>query len=234
MSGATEGNWRLFCLPKIRRLTPVTIGDEHVSLLELVAGCFDLVLARDERRREIFLSHQEAEEDDDDFSFPDGDRDLRFPTGWSADIVFDEDAGVKYRSVDPVVAAPLISAFPDAQVSKFFRLSEFRPGKHAYDYIRLSPDLVEALDEIRLRAGRPVTVVSGYRPCDYNRKLGGASNSTHIDGLAADIASHGLSTNQLREICEEVIGKRGAVFDYPKSGFVHVDLRGYEARWTGS
>ena len=225
MSGTARG-WRLKCLHK-NRVTPVTITDEQTSLLELIAGCLDLVMAKDVQHKTIFLGTDEKPED----QASDG---LRFPKGWSAGIVFDEDAGPMYRSVDPVVAAPLIPAFPDAQISRFFRLSEFRPGKHSYDYIRISPDLVDALDEIRLRVGRPIRVLSGYRPHDYNRECGGVSNSTHIDGLAADIACDGLTTDQLREICEAVISNRGGVAEYPKSGFIHVDLRGYRARWDGT
>jgi uncharacterized protein YcbK (DUF882 family) len=142
--------------------------------------------------------------------------------------------------VDPQVAAPLIRAFPDAQLSEHFRLSEFRPGGlelerkvSDYEYIRIMPALLQALEEIREAAGGPIQVTSGYRPPDYNRAVGGVSNSTHIDGLAADIFCDGLSTQTLHSICERVIGKRGGVGYYPRSGFVHVDLRGYEARWCG-
>jgi hypothetical protein len=226
MDSAINRKWSLLCLPKSRH-RPVTITEEQASLLELVGRSFNLVMARDEKLRKVYLGHGHAVEAEATLG-------LRFPSGWTADIIHDEDAGAKYRSYDSVVAAPLISAFPDAQVSKFFRLSEFRPGRRVYDYIRLSPELLEALDEIRERAGRPVTVISGYRPPDYNRQAGKPSTSTHVDGLAADIYSDGLTTYQLRGICEKVIGRRGGVGYNPKSGYIHVDLRGYQARWSGS
>ena len=142
-----------------------------------------------------------------------------------------ETAGAEYKAVDPLAAAPLIRAFPDAQISKNFRLSEFRPGRHTYEYIRISPTLIRVLEEIRAQAGRPVIVTSGYRPPDYNREVGGVSNSTHIDGLAADIYCEGLTTDQLYDICDQVIGQQGGVGHYPQSGIVHVDVRGYRARW---
>lgn len=159
---------------------------------------------------------------------------LKFPSGWEFMIVPDSEAGDEYKPVDPIAAAPLIEVFPDAKVSEHFSLSEFRPGKHSYKYIRVSPALVRALEDIRKKAGEPVIITSSYRPPAYNREVGGVSNSTHIDGLAADIYCDNLSTEKLLEICEEVIGARGGVGYYPKSGFIHVDLRGYEARWTGA
>jgi hypothetical protein len=225
--------WRLLCPPKNWQ-EPVPIEEEDLILISLIAARLSLVLTRDDKRKKIYLGNALAS----DTEVASGSRSrltgLRFPNGWTADVVPDEEAGAEYQSVDRLAAAPLILAFPDAQISKNFRLSEFRPGKHSYEYIRLSPSLVQALDDIRARTGRPINVTSGYRPPDYNREVGGVSNSTHIDGLAADIYCDGLTTDQLYDICEQVIGTRGGVGYYPKTGFVHVDLRGYQARWSGS
>jgi len=60
------------------------------------------------------------------------------------------------------------------------------------------------------------------------------SNSTHIDGLAADIYSDYVSVDELYDICDRVIGDRGDVGYYPSQGFIHVDLRGYRARWCAA
>jgi uncharacterized protein YcbK (DUF882 family) len=221
-----DSNWMMICPPKNWR-EPVTISEEQLSLLSLISKRLSLVMTRDDARKKIYLGNALAS----GATTPNG---VRYPSGWTADVVSDSDAGAEYKSVDPAMAAPLIRTFPDAQISKNFRLSEFRPGRHSYEYIRLSPALVLALEEIRTRAGRPVTVTSGYRPPDYNREVGGVSNSCHIDGLAADIYCDGLTTDQLYDICVQVIGYRGGVGYYPKSGFIHVDLRGYEARWSGT
>ncbi len=220
----SDHTWNVICPPKNWR-KPIPIKETDLALLDLVAKRLSLVLTRDEERKKIYLGTALTS----DASIANG---VRYPSGWSAEVV--HDAGAEYKAVDPLAAAPLIRAFPDAQISKNFRLSEFRPGRHTYEYIRISPALVRALEEIRERAGRPLSVTSGYRPPDYNREVGGVSNSTHIDGLAADIYCEGLTTDQLYDICEKVIGKRGGVGYYPKSGFIHVDLRGYEARWSGS
>lgn len=240
MESAPAQPWRLICDPKNWR-HPVPIEDKDLSLLGIISERLGLVMTRDEKRKKVYLGNASqaggVTSPESDAPTVNGVRSRqagpRYPNGWSASVILEKDAGAEYKAVDPLAAAPLIPAFPDAQISKNFRLSEFRPGKHSYEYIRVSPSLVRALEEIRERAGRPVTVTSGYRPPAYNREIGGVSNSTHIDGLAADIYCDGLTTEQLHDICEQVIGPRGGVGYYPKSGFIHVDLRCYEARWSG-
>lgn len=170
----------------------------------------------------------------------DGERLIQYPSGWSALAASDEDAGGLYECADPAIAVPLIAAFPDAALSENFRISQFRAGLPAingmpesYDYVRVSPALIEALEEIRARVGQPLIILSGYRPPDYNRAVGAKSDSTHVDGLAADICCTGLTTEDLRDICNEVIGQSGGVGYYSKSKYVHVDVRGQKARWSG-
>ena len=220
-------SWTLICPPKNWR-KPVTIDEQDLELLELLGDRLSLVMTRDDQRKKFYLGLPVPA------SAAKAKPGLKFPSGWTAEVVPDSVAGAEYKAVDPLAAAPLIPAFPDAKVSEHFSLSEFRPGKHSYKYIRVSPALVRALEDIRKKAGQAVHVTSCYRPPDYNREVGGVSNSTHVDGLAADIYCDGLSTDQLYEICLQVIGPRGGVGYYPKSGFIHVDLRGYEARWSGS
>jgi hypothetical protein len=182
-----QDKWRLICPPKNWR-QPVPIDEEELSLLGIISERLSLVLTRDDERKKIYLGTALAS----DATTANG---IRYANGWRADVVLDEDAGAEYKSVDPGAAAPLIRAFPDAQISKSFRLSEFypkgtqRPGRHTYEYIRLSPSLVNALEEIRERTGRPVTVTSGYRPPAYNREVGGVSNSCHIVSEALPLRS---------------------------------------------
>lgn len=45
------------------------------------------------------------------------------------------------------------------------------------------------LDPVREKFGRPIKVNSGYRCEKHNRKVGGARNSQHMAGEAADIAA---------------------------------------------
>ena len=45
----------------------------------------------------------------------------------------------------------------------------------------------KALQPIRDKWGKPLTVNSGYRCKELNKAVGGVSNSSHLTGLAADI-----------------------------------------------
>ena len=49
-------------------------------------------------------------------------------------------------------------------------------------------DFVDLLDDARHRAGVIFKITSGYRCPIKNRSVGGSSTSSHLKGLAADIA----------------------------------------------
>lgn len=64
--------------------------------------------------------------------------------------------------------------------------------------------LVEnVLDPLRERFGRPVIVSSGFRSKDLNAAVGGARNSQHLNGEAADIYSGTREGN--RELYELIV-----------------------------
>ena len=59
------------------------------------------------------------------------------------------------------------------------------------------------LEALRKKAGdRAITVNSGFRSTAYNSSVGGAGNSMHTYGVAADIAVSGLSTLSVYRIAE--------------------------------
>ena len=245
-------HWLLICPPDNWK-EPLPVSLAELRLLQLLTLRLDLVLSRDDKRKKVYLglaggklgpadgekggsssasTGAKSSNPNLPSAGPPPRSGLRFPSRWTADVVPDKQAGPEYEPIDVEAAAPLVPAFPDAQISKNFRLSEFRCGDHNYDLIRISPKLVATLEEIRERAGgHQLHVTSGYRPPAYNRKVGGVSNSTHIDGLASDIYSDYLSTDELYDICDRVIGDKGGVGYYPVQGFIHVDIRGYRARW---
>jgi len=74
--------------------------------------------------------------------------------------------------------------------------------------------------------GVPLLVNSGYRPPAYNREIGGAGSSLHLDGLAADVACLQVPFARLAEAADRLVGERGGVGLYRSQDFVHVDLRG--------
>ena len=84
--------------------------------------------------------------------------------------------------------------------------------------------LIELLDAIEDHFGKKgITVLSGYRTPEYNRKIkGAAKNSLHILGWAADIRIPGYKSSQISSFARKKYA--GGVGYYPYTGFVHVDV----------
>jgi zinc D-Ala-D-Ala carboxypeptidase len=53
-------------------------------------------------------------------------------------------------------------------------------------------ELAGALEIVRARLGFPIVISSGYRSPDLNKAVGGAPNSAHVLGWAADITCPGF------------------------------------------
>lgn len=73
-------------------------------------------------------------------------------------------------------------------LSPHFDSSEFRDHRD-HSLKGPSPRLIELLERIRAAIERPLPIVSGYRSEATNRRVGGARNSRHLLGEAADIPS---------------------------------------------
>ena len=72
----------------------------------------------------------------------------------------------------------------------FFDSKEFasRDGAPSpYGPMNVRQELVDFLNQLRLRFGKPLIVTSGYRSPEHNKAVGGVANSYHTQGLAADI-----------------------------------------------
>ncbi len=115
----------------------------------------------------------------------------------------------------------------NGMLSKNFNRSEFA-CKHCGQVI-VSPELVRKLQELRDRLGRPVTITSGYRCQVHNRAVGGASQSQHMLGTAADIVVSGMTPAQVAQVAEGI--GFGGIGRYKT--FTHVDVRAGKARWNG-
>ena len=133
------------------------------------------------------------------------------------------------------------------RVTPHFSVEEFdQPARHGLlatpyppEWVegRLRP-LCEALEALRERlGGRPVRVLSGYRSGAYNRAVGGARASQHLEGRAADVTVRGRSPEEVLAaalaLYAEGVARIGGLGLYP--GFVHLDVRpGRLVRWGGS
>lgn len=90
------------------------------------------------------------------------------------------------------------------------------------------------LEQFRHELGdKPLGAISYYRTPAYNSQIGGASNSRHTYADAADFSTqlvNSIGRSKFLRIANRLY-RNGGVGIYP-SGSVHVDTRGYKARWS--
>lgn len=117
-----------------------------------------------------------------------------------------------------------------------FSLSEF--NKHNFevpnDVLRNLIELAKNLQILRDEVKKPIKITSGYRPAQHNAKIGGAKNSRHITGQAADFKIEGYTPKQVAAVIEKLIAegrmKQGGIGTY--STWTHYDVRGTKSRWN--
>ena len=90
---------------------------------------------------------------------------------------------------------------------------------------RVSPALLAKLEAISKQFGRPLVITSGYRDPQRNERVGGASGSQHLTGLAVDVSTGGLSQQQVLQLLE-IASRNGIVgIGVYTNGSVHFDIR---------
>jgi uncharacterized protein YcbK (DUF882 family) len=89
----------------------------------------------------------------------------------------------------------------------------------------IDPRLIEMLYKISQRSGEKIVLISGFRSPAF-----AAPASYHTRGMAADIRIPGMTTLMVRDLARSM-GVRGVGY-YPRSQFVHVDLRDEPFFWT--
>lgn len=106
----------------------------------------------------------------------------------------------------------------------------FPPGElacHGTGMVYAHPKLLRCLEQLRRDLdGKPLIVLSAYRSPEHNARVGGAKNSYHMRGMAADISMANFrSVSEIEDFCEKAF-KAGfnAVVGYPNSNFVHIDI----------
>jgi uncharacterized protein YcbK (DUF882 family) len=111
------------------------------------------------------------------------------------------------------------------RVSRNFTLAEYRSKDHA-DLVIIHPALILALQAIRDHTGKPVAINSGYRSQAHNRSIGGAPNSLHVKGMAADIVIRGMTPLEVASLAHDL--GLGGIKAYPT--FTHIDV-GIKRTW---
>ena len=113
-----------------------------------------------------------------------------------------------------------LSAGPQVQLSKNFRVEEFK-CKDGSDLVLVADELIQRLQALREVLGKPVNINSAYRTVSHNHKIGGHKRSAHLAGLAADIKVAGLDPAEVAKAAE-IMGFRGIGL---YKDFVHVASR---------
>src|SRR5262245_4892363 len=90
----------------------------------------------------------------------------------------------------------------------------------------IDPRLIDLLYRIAQRTRQKLILVSGFRAPMFSL----AALSYHTRGMAADIRIPGMTPLMARDLAESM-GVHGLGY-YPVSGFIHVDVRDDNARWT--
>lgn len=123
-----------------------------------------------------------------------------------------------------------------SQVGKFFHLEEFTVSAQAS---RLGRELVlppefapnvarlvnSCLDPLREHLGRPIVVLSGYRPEWLNTLVGGSTGSAHMEARAADFIVPGLTLMEVaKAVLELSLPFDQLILEFPPTGWVHVGV----------
>lgn len=99
-------------------------------------------------------------------------------------------------------------------------------SEHADAMVRMATEI----EKVRKVIGKPLHITSWYRPEPYNANAGGARNSQHLTGGAADFYVDGLSSDDIKYLIDDMWeGGLGTYANLPD--IVHLDVRGYRARW---
>jgi len=94
--------------------------------------------------------------------------------------------------------------------------------------IRINEEALDKLQALRDQLGVPLIVHSAYRSPEYNRQVGGAEHSMHLQGAAFDISMANHNPANF-EAAARTVGFIGFGF-YPRQNFMHIDI-GRARQW---
>ena len=104
---------------------------------------------------------------------------------------------------------------------KYFSYNEFDSPDEEGSGKHMDQDLLDMIDRARALYGKPIVVNSGFRTKDHNKKVGGVSSSSHLKGLAIDVACVRSKDRfkMLTALMEVGFSRIGVA-----STFIHVDI----------
>ena len=103
---------------------------------------------------------------------------------------------------------------------KYFTLDEFDCPSLPNSGKNMDTNFLTKLEEAREIAGVPFKITSGYRTKEHNEAVGRVANSSHLIGVAADIA---VSSGSERYIILNALLKAGFKRIGVAKTFIHCD-----------
>lgn len=101
----------------------------------------------------------------------------------------------------------------EERLSENFRVREFVCKCGKCEPILIDDALVEILQKIREHFGVSVHVNSGYRCKKHNQSVGGDPNSSHMEGMAADIRVKDVQSREVAKFAESIGVQRIGLYD---------------------
>ena len=123
----------------------------------------------------------------------------------------------------PIIETRALNLTPNFLLGEFVRTQDAMPDRWIINNLYRVANRLQAVRDL---LGRPIIISSGYRTLAHNKEVGGAENSLHINGMAADISVPGMTPKQLHDYLKNWNGGLG-LYKY----HVHVDI-GSKRRWV--
>jgi uncharacterized protein YcbK (DUF882 family) len=104
---------------------------------------------------------------------------------------------------------------------KYFKYDEFDSPDELGSGKNMNYEFLEMIDKARALYGKPIIVTSGFRTESHNEKVGGVESSSHLKGLAVDVACAESKDRfeMLTALLEVGFNRIGVA-----SAFIHVDI----------
>ena len=116
----------------------------------------------------------------------------------------------------------------NAQLSPHFRRDEFA-CKCGCGFAQPDAELLTVLETVRAYFNKPVLINSACRCESHNAAVGGAPDSAHKQGIAADTVVKDISPAEVHSIVSTWFSHCYGIGSY--NTFTHIDVRKQKARW---
>lgn len=113
------------------------------------------------------------------------------------------------------------------KITEHFKVKEFA-CKDGSPIVFVDEYLAVLLEILRKTIKKPVIITSGYRTPEHNKKVGGAKNSFHMRGMAADITVKDMTPKDVAKELDKLAPNSCGIIVY--KSWVHFDTRNSKYR----